>query len=224
VTGLLSDGAVTGLLSWRRAMRSGRAAPEPAVGVASPAARGGGPAGMPVIGYATLSGRVLEECDDDLAGQAEVIARACQQRGMALVEVVREAPTGQGPLRVGLSDGRPGLRYALDRIAAGEARGLVVPGLRRLTRSPAELGPIVDWFTRRGARLVAVAQGLDTAEREGRIAAKVIIEVSRWERERLTEGVLWSVSTLPVPSAGACDADDGGAENLGDAAVPITFP
>ena len=54
--------------------------------------------------------------------------------------------------------------------------------------------------------------------------AKLIIEVSRWERERLTEGVLGSVSTLPVPSAGACDADDGGAENLGDAAVPVPFP
>jgi DNA invertase Pin-like site-specific DNA recombinase len=55
----------------------------------------------------------------------------------------------------------------------------------------------VDWFTRRGARLVAVPQGLDTAEREGRVAAKLIIEVSRWERERLTEGVLW-VTSLSV--------------------------
>ena len=215
---------MTGLLSsWRRAMRAGRAAPDPAV-VESPAARGDGPGGVPVIGYATLSGRALEGGDDDLAVQAEVIARACEQRGLVLVEVVREPPTGQGPLRAGLSDGRPGLRYALDRIAAGEARGLVVPGLRRLTRSSAELGPIVDWFTRRGARLVAVAQGLDTGEREGRVAAKLIIEVSRWERERLGDGALWTVSPLPVPSVGACDAGDGGAENLGDAAVPVTFP
>jgi DNA invertase Pin-like site-specific DNA recombinase len=62
-----------------------------------------------------------------------------------------------------------------------------VPGLRRLTRSVAELGPIVDWCARREARLVAVAQGFDTGERESRIAARLIIEVSRWERERLSE-------------------------------------
>jgi DNA invertase Pin-like site-specific DNA recombinase len=181
---------------------------------------------VPVIGYATLSARALEERDDadDVARQAEVIARACEQRGLVLAEVVREPLTGQGPLQAGLSDARPGLRYALDRIAAGEAGGMVVPGLRRLTRSPAELGPIVDWFTRRGARLVAVAQGLDTAEREGRVAAKLIVEVSRWEREQLWQGALSTVSPLPVPSAGACDAGDGGAENLGDAAVPVTFP
>jgi DNA invertase Pin-like site-specific DNA recombinase len=191
--------------------------------VESPAASGDGPPGVPVIGYATFSGRALEECDDDLAGQAKVIARACEQRGLALVEVVREPLTGQGPLRAGLADGRQGLRYALGRIAAGEARGLVVPGLRRLTRSPGELGTIVDWVTRRGARLVAVAQGLDTAEREGRVAAKLIIEVSRWERERLGEDALWSVSPLLVPSAGACDAGDDGVENHGDVAVPVTF-
>ena len=93
----------------------------------------------------------------------------------------------RGPLRPKLSDARPGLRYALERIAAGDAHGLVVPGLRRLTRSVAELGPIIDWCARREARLVAVAQGLDTSERESRIAARLIIEVSRWERERLFE-------------------------------------
>jgi len=210
------------LSSWCRAMRAPRAAPEPAA--VEPLTAGGDlPAGMPMIGYATSSGRALEECDDGLAGQAVVLARACEQRGLVLVEVVREPLKAQAPLRAGLSDGRPGLRYALGRIAAGEARGLVVPGLRRLTRSPAELGTIVDWFTRRGARLVAVAQGLDTAEREGRVAAKLIIEVSRWERERLGEGAPWRVSPLPVPSPGACGAGHGGAENGDDAAVPVTF-
>jgi DNA invertase Pin-like site-specific DNA recombinase len=103
------------------------------------------------------------------------------------MEMVSDADDDRGPLRPKLSDARPGLRYALERIAAGDAHGLVVPGLRRLTRSVAELGPIIDWCARREARLVAVAQGLDTSERESRIAARLIIEVSRWERERLSE-------------------------------------
>jgi hypothetical protein len=124
-----------------------------------------------------------------LARQAEVIARACDRRGLVLLEMVGDPHDDRGPLRPKVSDARPGLRYALDRIAAGDAEGLVVPGLRRLTRSVAELGPIIDWCARREARLVAVAQGFDTGERESRIAARLIIEVSRWERERLSESL-----------------------------------
>ena len=147
------------------------------------------PARVAVIGYATFSDRAGTESDDELAQQAAVIARACDRRGLVLVEMVGDPHLDRGPLRPRLSDARPGLRYALDRIASGDAQGLVVPGLRRLTRSVAELGPIVDWCLRRDARLVAVAQGFDTGERESRIAARLIIEVSRWERERLSESL-----------------------------------
>jgi DNA invertase Pin-like site-specific DNA recombinase len=105
------------------------------------------------------------------------------------------------------------------RIAAGEAEGLVVSGLRRLTRSAGELAPIVAWFTRRDARLVAVAQGLDTAEREGRAAARLIIEVSRWEQERLVDSWHPGVSLRPSPSAGVDDVAGGDAGDVGDVAA-----
>lgn len=168
------------LSAWPRPNRAheGHPAPEPA------ATESGERGGVPVIGYATLSGGSSEQSDEELAKQADVIARACERRGLSLVEVVREPDSAPGREPLGLFDARPGLQYALRRIAAGDAEGLVVPGLRRLTRSVAELGPIVEWFTRRRMRLVAVAQGLDTSEREGRVAARLVIEVSRWERER----------------------------------------
>jgi hypothetical protein len=142
------------------------------------------------MGYATFSGHTGQESDDDLAKQAEVIARACIRHGLVLVEMVGDPHHRLGPIRPRLSHAGPGLRYALGRIAAGEAQGLVVPGLRRLTRSVAELGPIVDWCLRHEARLVAVAQGFDTGEPESRVAARLNIEVSRWERERLSESLL----------------------------------
>jgi Resolvase, N terminal domain len=202
---------------WTRA-RAERPAAEPAVG--EPAAAGSAePAGIPVIGYVTLPSRAGKETDEELAKQAEIIARACERRGLVLLEVVSDPHTGPGLARPTLGEGRPGLRYALGRIAAGDAHGLVVPGLLRLARSAAELGPIVAWFTRREARLVAVAQGLDTAEREGRVAARLIIEVSRWEREGLWEGARRDLSPRPSPSAGAHDVDDGRAEALGDIAA-----
>jgi hypothetical protein len=173
-----------------------------------PAAEPDKHAGIPVIGYATLSARAGEESDEELAKQSEIIARACERRGLLLLEVVREPQSGPGCERPG-----PGLRYALGRIAAGEAQGLVVPGLRRLTRSTAELGPIVEWFTRRRVRLVAVAQGLDTSEREGRLAARLLIEVSRWERERVGDPTRWG---LPARSLGRDDLDEDLAEDVDD--------
>jgi Resolvase, N terminal domain len=142
---------------------------------------------VPVMGYATFSDRTGKESDDELGKQADVIARACEQRGLVLLEMVGDPHLDQGPVRPRLSDARPGLLYALGRIAAGDARGLVIPGLRRLTRSVAELGPILEWCMHREARLVAVAQGFDTGKPESRFAARLIIEVSRWERERLSE-------------------------------------
>ena len=103
---------------------------------------------------------------------------------------------------------RPGLGYALGRIAAGDARGLVVPGLRRLTRSVAELGPIVERCMRHEARLVAVAQGFDTGERDGRVAARLIIEVSRWEREGLWDPAREGPSASPSDSPSAVASDE----------------
>jgi len=168
--------------------RVGRPSAPPSDGQPAPA-RSAETARVPVMGYATFPDRPGEESDEELAKQAHIIARACAQRGLVLVEMVGDPHLDYGPVRPRLSGARPGLRYALDRIAAGEARGLVVPGLRRLTRSVAELGPIVDWCMSRKARLVAVAQGFDTGEPESRIAARLIIEVSRWERERLSESL-----------------------------------
>jgi Resolvase, N terminal domain len=166
------------------------------------------PAGVPVMGYATFSDRFGAGSDDELARQGDVIARACERRGLVLVEMVGDPHHAGGPVGPRLSGARPGLRYALGQIAAGEAQGLVVPGLRRLTRSVAELGPIVEWCLSRQARLVAVAQGFDTAAPESRVAARLIIEVSRWERERLSESLGEGQSPTPRWTTPAVLDDD----------------
>jgi DNA invertase Pin-like site-specific DNA recombinase len=111
-----------------------------------------------------------------------VIARECRQRGLLLRELVAELepPTGKGLAR-------PGLAYTLERISAGDANGLVVAQLSRITRSAAELGTIIEWLDRSHVRLVAAANALDTDHEDGRLAADVLIEVARWERARLSE-------------------------------------
>jgi len=56
-----------------------------------------------------------------------------------------------------------------------------------LSRSAAELGEVLDCLSRSEARLVAVAEGLDTGEHAGELAGRLLIEVADWERRRLGE-------------------------------------
>lgn len=137
--------------------------------------------GTSVVGYASCfdPGR---DGSRKLRQQTSVIARECKRRGLELVEVVgeREPPTGKGLAR-------PGLAYALDRIQSGAAQGLVVAELSRITYSAAELGTIMEWLGSQNVRLVAAAHSFDTGCEDGRLAADMLIEVSRWERTRLSE-------------------------------------
>lgn len=152
------------------------------IGACALAPRNGtGVAASLVIGYASgpgTGGAVRRELDR----QAEAIARECKQRRLELLEVVRERepPSGKALMR-------PGFVYTLERIALGEARGLVVSELSRITRSAAELGKVIEWLTQARARLVAAAHRLDTEEVDGRLAADLLMEVSRWESDRLSE-------------------------------------
>jgi hypothetical protein len=161
---------------------------------------------VPIIGYATYSGGPGKEAGEDLAKQARVIGRVCEQRGLTLVKMVGDPHEDRQLFRPKLLEAPPGLGYALKRIAAGQAQGLVVAGLRRLTNSAAGLGPIVEWFVRRDVRLIAVAQGFDTADRAGQVAARLIIEVSRWEREGLWQP--WREGQSPSASAGPSGGPD----------------
>jgi DNA invertase Pin-like site-specific DNA recombinase len=135
-----------------------------------------------MLGYASVSASPGSVNGIELTEQAKIITRVCERGGLELLQLVREREPADGK---GLD--RPGLGYALARISAGEARGLVVSELSRLSRSAAELGEILEWLLGAEVRLVAVAQGLDTDTREGRRAARTLIEVSGWERERLSE-------------------------------------
>ncbi|MBV9418065.1 MAG: recombinase family protein [Solirubrobacterales bacterium] len=118
----------------------------------------------------------------DFRGQAERIVSETNRLEIRLLEIIRE----REPQR-GRALDRPGLGYALDSISAGDAEGLVVDDLSRLTRSAAELGRVLQWFLDHDARLVAIGQGLDTDDESVRWAVRMLIDVSRWERERLVE-------------------------------------
>jgi DNA invertase Pin-like site-specific DNA recombinase len=135
-----------------------------------------------MLGYASISAPRENVKSKELKEQAEVIARQCDRRGLTLLELVSERET-----RKGKAFKRPGLSYALERISSCQAEGLVVSELSRLTQSVDELRQLLEWFIRCEARFVAVAQAIDTADRNGRLAAQALIETSGRERERLSQ-------------------------------------
>jgi DNA invertase Pin-like site-specific DNA recombinase len=125
-----------------------------------------------VIGYVTSDGDATRE--DAAFAQIE---RICEEAGWQLQEIVRDQNTGR-------IVGRPGLTRALERIAAGHARGLVVTNVRSLVRNLGDLGALLEWFRDAEAALIALDLDLDTATIEGYQTANTLITLAGWESER----------------------------------------
>lgn len=111
-----------------------------------------------------------------LEAQEATLRRAFEYRGWELAELVREEGITGSTLN------RPGLRYALERIVAGDVDGLVVSKLDRLTRSMRDFCEIVDWFEEAGAPLVMLEPDVDTSTPAGRAVAHVMVAFAEMER------------------------------------------
>jgi DNA invertase Pin-like site-specific DNA recombinase len=131
------------------------------------------------------------------------IETRCDQAGWTLEDIVRDKDTGR-------MVGRPGLTGALERIAAGDARALVVSDARRLMRSLADLGALLEWFRDAGASLVALDLDLDTATSQGSHTAQTIISIAGWPGERTATRARRGLARVQTPdrTAAAPTADE----------------
>jgi DNA invertase Pin-like site-specific DNA recombinase len=159
-------------------------APEPAPAPPAPPRRHPTPtpvAALPAIGYASASGS-KDHAAAAMCQQRETIERRCGEGDLELLELVGDRePKDRKALD------RPGLTHALERLAAGEARCLVVCGLDHLSRSVAELSQLLRWMDRLGIRLVAIELDVDTATEAGRSTVAALASVGEWERDRISE-------------------------------------
>jgi DNA invertase Pin-like site-specific DNA recombinase len=132
-------------------------------------------AGEPVIGYVTVSSEAQRNEADPAV---HAIEAACERARLELLEVVTDRESGRGLER-------PGLTYALQQIAEGKARGLIVSDLRRLSRSIVDLGALMEWFRVAGAGLIALDLGVDTSTPVGQEIAATLVALGDWEHERI---------------------------------------
>ena len=82
---------------------------------------------------------------------------------------------------------RPGLDRALAMLRRGEADGLLVVKLDRLTRSVRDLGTLVERCQRESWDVLSVSEQIDTASAAGRLVLNVLMSVAQWEREAIGE-------------------------------------
>jgi site-specific DNA recombinase len=83
---------------------------------------------------------------------------------------------------------RPGLVSALKMLENGQADGLLVAKLDRLTRSVRDLGDLLEsYFHDTGFALLSVSEQIDTRTAGGRLVLNVLGAVSQWEREIISE-------------------------------------
>lgn len=140
-----------------------------------------------------------------LAHQTRELVRAFEYERWELVEHIRDEGYSASTLE------RPGLMRALQAIADGEADGLVVSKLDRLTRSIVDFGELLEWLADAGASLVALDLKLDTSTPTGAMVAQIMVVVAEWERRTIaerTKNALGAKRAAGQPTGRAAVADD----------------
>jgi DNA invertase Pin-like site-specific DNA recombinase/peptidoglycan hydrolase-like protein with peptidoglycan-binding domain len=130
-----------------------------------------------VVGYAMVDAE-----DDGADASTAALALRCAHRGWSLVEVIHDRRDSGHSLM-----DRPGLTYAVDTIRSRRATGLVVARIRDFTQRVADLATLLKWLADADAFLGAADHELDTSTRAGRGTAGAVIEIARWERERISQ-------------------------------------
>jgi site-specific DNA recombinase len=88
----------------------------------------------------------------------------------------------------GKNTARPGLRRALAMLDAGDADGLLVMKMDRLTRSTRDFDDLLaTYFTSGRFALLSVSDSVDTRSAKGRLVLKILMCVSQWEVEECGE-------------------------------------
>lgn len=136
---------------------------------------------MNVVGYLRVSTEEQEQSGLGLEDQQSKINSYCDLYDLELVTTLDDTASGKA---VHIRDG---LKEALAMLKKGEAEGLIVAKLDRLTRSVRDLGTLLHHYFEKGYSLFVVQEQVDTRTASGRLMLNLLTSVAQWERETIGE-------------------------------------
>lgn len=135
---------------------------------------------MKVVAYLRVSTDNQQESGLGLSDQEQKIIGYCKLYDLELVKIIKEAASGR-------SLDRPGLQEALNMLEKGEAEGLIVAKLDRLTRSVRDMGILLDKYFATKYAFFVVTEKIDTFSASGRLLLRLMASIAEWERETIAE-------------------------------------
>lgn len=130
---------------------------------------------MRVIAYVRVSTEEQRQSGAGLAAQRDAIAAEANRRGWEIVETFEDRGYSAKDLR------RPGVQAALEALGSGDAAGLVVAKLDRLSRSMFDFTGLMQRAQRESWALVAL-DCVDTTTPAGEAMAHVLATFAQFER------------------------------------------
>src|SRR5471030_1073704 len=135
---------------------------------------------MHAIGYIRVSTDKQAERGLSLDAQREKLRAMAVVHDTELAEIIVDAESAKNL-------DRPGMKRILDLVRGCGVDTVIVAKLDRLTRSVRDLADLLDLFQKKGVALVSVAEALDTGCAAGRLVLNIMVSVSQWEREAISE-------------------------------------
>jgi site-specific DNA recombinase len=148
--------------------------------------------GTRVIGYIRVSTTTQAEEGVSLDVQKSRIEAYAFGMGLDLVRIEVDAAQSAKTLA------RPALQRALAALDAGEAEGLVVLKLDRLTRSITDLAKLLEQYFASRFTLLSLGDSIDTRTAGGRMVLNILTTVSQWEREVISERTKAALTELKI--------------------------
>lgn len=136
---------------------------------------------MRVLGYLRVS---TEEQGDSRAGlesQEAAIRAEVERRGWDLIDLRADVASGKSMRR------RDELGRTLRDLRDGNADGLVVAKLDRLSRSVLDFASIMEAAAAEGWSINVLDLGIDTTTPNGELVANIMISMAQWERRIIGE-------------------------------------
>jgi len=130
-----------------------------------------------MVGYVRVSTEEQSASGLGLKAQRSAIKSEAERRGWVLVDIYEDRAASGKSLK-----GRPALTEALAQIERGEAEGLVVAKLDRLSRSLLDFAALMETSRKRGWSMVALDLGIDTTTPNGELLANVMSSFAQFER------------------------------------------